>query len=413
MSSLKKIYLYILVFILIYVEFGYQMVVTAVLPGTGRMLIILIAVVPLIFMIKEVRPSSIFLFLYLFLIIAFSAFRDESLKNSILLLIPIFIGFIIANSVSFIEVARIFSSVVVFLAAYSLITFFISLIWPSFIVSLPYLGHVYDSKASIYNAFFSVCISNSETVRNYGITWEPGAFAILLCLSLYVLLNYSNEVNKFSVFVVIVSIITTFSTMGYFAMAGILLAVLFKHKKGNGKVKLYVALFSLILVVAFFTAPKSISDIVFRKLDGLFSDGKDIAYTTQARLNAIIYPLEAFFSSPFLGVGYEQFTIINKTLCDGTATNTIINWFAILGLTLGIPCTVGYIKFVLINVKMASLSVFSAILLIIVSILLVSTESLLRISLIYILIFYAFSMSKSFDNGGSHENSFFVRDVLS
>lgn len=387
------------------------MVVTAVLPGTGRMLIILIAVVPLIFMIKEVRPSSIFLFLYLFLIIAFSAFRDESLKNSILLLIPIFIGFIFANSVSFIEVARIFSSVVVFLAAYSLITFFISLIWPSFIVSLPYLGHVYDSKASIYNAFFSVCISNSETVRNYGITWEPGAFAILLCLSLYVLLNYSNEVNKFSVFVVIVSIITTFSTMGYFAMAGILLAVLFKHKKGNGKVKLYVALFSLILVVAFFTAPKSITDIVFRKLDGLFSDGKDIAYTTQARLNAIIYPLEAFFSSPFLGVGYEQFTIINKTLCDGTATNTIINWFAILGLTLGIPCTVGYIKFVLINVKMANLSVFSAILLIIVSILLVSTESLLRISLIYILIFYAFSMSKSFGNGGSRENSFYLRRV--
>ena len=105
MNFLKKIYFHILIFVLIYIEFGYLMNVTAVIQGGARMFIILAATLPLIFMIKSIRTSSFVLLSYLLVLVLLNSLRDASLKNSILLLIPIFIGFVIANSVNFYDLA--------------------------------------------------------------------------------------------------------------------------------------------------------------------------------------------------------------------------------------------------------------------------------------------------------------------
>lgn len=388
MSILKNAYLHILVFALIYIEFGYLMVVTGAVSGSIRMLILLAITFPLLFMVKLTSRSSINLIIYLLMLILVNSLRDTSLKNSILLFIPIFIGFIIASSIKFLDLVKVFNSIVVFLAAFSLVTFFISLVFPNIIASLPSLGYRLESQATIHNAIFSVCISNSKVLRNYGIAWEPGAFSILLCLSLYALLAFEEKVSKVKLIIIVVTIITTFSTMGYFVTAGILLSVVFKRKGTNNKVRNYVLMFTAILLIMLFVLPSSITDIVFEKLSGLFSEGKNVAYTTQARLNAIIYPFEAFCSSPLVGVGYDEFSVINKELCDGVATNTILNWFAAMGLLLGVPCTFGYMNFISKNAKHLKTSILGIILLFIVAIFLISTESLLRISLIYIMIFY-------------------------
>lgn len=389
MSKLKNVYLHILIFVVIYIEFGYQMVVSAALPGRIRMLILLVATFPLLFMIKSISHSSIALISYLLGLILLNSVRDASLENSILLFIPIFIGFLIASSVKFLDLVKIFNSVIIFLAAFSLVTFLISLLFPNIIASLPSLGQVYNSSASMHNAIFSVCISNSETVRNYGITWEPGAFSILLCLSLFSLLAFEEKPGKIKLAIIIVALITTFSTMGYFAMAGILLAFSLKRRGTNNKIRNYAFLLLGLFALLIMVLPSSITDVVFKKLSGLFLEGKDVAYTTQARLNAIIYPFDAFWSSPIIGVGYDNFSIINKELCDGVATNTILNWFASMGLLLGIPCTCAYMKFAVMNAKAAKINFLGRIIIVITAILLISTESLLRISLIYVLMFYA------------------------
>ena len=389
MSILKNIYLHILVFTLIYIEFGYQMVVANAVSGGIRMLILLAVVIPLLFTIKVIRRLSLHLIAYLIVLIMVNAMRDTSFKNSILLFIPVFVGFVIANSIKFMDLVKTFNSVVMFLAVFSLITFVISLLFPSIIASLPSLGKVYNSPASMHNAIFSVCISNSTIVRNYGITWEPGAFSILLCLSLFSMLAFEEKVGKIKLAIIIVALLTTFSTMGYFVMIGILLAFSLKQRGTNNKIRNYALLLFGSLVLLMIVLPSSITDIVFEKLSGLFLDGEDVAYTTLARLNAIKYPFEAFLSSPIMGVGYDNFSIVNRVLCDGVATNTIINWFASMGLLLGIPCTYAYIKFVVMNAKVAKINFWGRILIVISAILLVSTESLLRISLIYVLIFYA------------------------
>ena len=387
--NIKNIYLHVLVFTLIYIEFGYQMVVTGTVSGSIRMLILLAITFPLLFMIKSLSRASIALVSYLLVLTLLNSVRDTSPSNGILLFIPIFIGFVIASSVEFLDLVKVFNSIVVFLAAFSLATFLISLIFPNIIASLPSLGQVYDSRASMHNAIFSVCISNSEIVRNYGITWEPGAFSILLCLSLFSLLAFEKKLSKLKLSIIIIALLTTFSTMGYFVMAGILLAFSLKQRGTNNKIRNYAFLLLGSFILLIMVLPSSITDVVFEKLSGLFSEGEDVAYTTLARLNAITYPFEAFLSSPIIGVGYDKFSIINKELCDGVATNTILNWFASMGLLLGIPCTFAYIKFAVMNAKTAKINFLGKILIVISAVLLVSTESLLRISLIYVFMFYA------------------------
>lgn len=388
MTLAKKVYLHFLVFTLIYIEFGYQMVVTEALHGSIRMLILLASILPLIFVLRSIKRSSVMVILYLFAFVLLSSIRDASLNNSILLLIPIFVGFVIANSIEFADLAKAYTNVIVFLAGYSIVTFVLSLVFPSLIQKLPFLGYRYEFQATMHNAFFSVCISNSEAIRNYGIAWEPGAFALLLCISLYCLLAFERKINKAKLLIIIVALITTFSTMGYLVMLGILLSFMFSRKGGNVQAQKIVVIFLISFVILLLALPSSATEIVFGKLSGLFSDGNDVAYTTKARLNAIVYPFEAFCSSPIVGVGYDRFSYINQTLCNGVATNTIINWFAIGGSLLGIPCAYLYIKFILKISSQQKMSILSKLIITCSAIMMVSTESLLRISLMYVFVFY-------------------------
>lgn len=390
MSRMKKIYLRVLVFILIYIEFGYQMVVAAELAGWARTLVMLVACVPLIFMMRSVSQRSFVVLLYLAALIIVNSLRDATLENCILLLVPIAVGFLVANSLKFTELIEAFNDVMLFLAVYSLITFAISQVFPELIRALPFLGYRYESTAPMHNAFFSVCMIDSETSRNYGIAWEPGAFALLLCASLFCVLAFPAKAKKHQVFILILTILTTFSTMGYFVTAGIFLAMLTLRTKKQKISKTTIAGFAVILVVILLLLPEESIKLVFGKLEGLFTGDEDVNYTTQTRLDAIYYPFQAFLESPVIGVGNDRFYYINKELCDGVATNTILNWFAAMGLLLGVPCTVGYFSFIVKNAKRLRFSTVGTIILAATALILVSTESLLRISLIYILIFYSY-----------------------
>ena len=394
MDGVKKVYYRLLVFILIYIEFGYHMVVTSALPGNVRTLIIILITIPLLFSKRTSFSETAFvLFSYLGLVILLNMARDNAIGDLILLFVPLFIGFVVANRIDLRNAIDAFNDVIFFLACFSLITYSIALIFPSIIEKLPLLGQVYDSKATMHNAVFSVCISNASFIRNYGITWEPGAFSVLLCISLFTFVVVVRPIKIYKVIILLAAIITTFSTMGYFVAAGILALLLFREKYNKSRWKVFV-LFIVGVLGLFFILPDSARNVVFSKLEGLFGGG-DIAVTTQARINAIIYPFKAFLQSPFFGVGYEQFKIVNVTLCDGVATNTIINWFAVMGICFAIPCVVGYFKCIDTLLKWNKFSGVGRIMGIFLSILLVSTESLLRISLIYIVIFYGININYS------------------
>lgn len=390
MSTLfKKVYLHLFVFITIYIEFGYHMQVTNQVPGWIRMAVLLASSLPLLFFSikKTIKAAPVLWFIYFTVLILANAFRGEALKNCLLLLVPLSVGFIAATTVDLRELIKAFNNVVLFLAAFSLVTFIISLTVPSLIDALPSLPTPFTTDARIHNAFFSVCIRNSVNLRNYGITWEPGAFAVLLAVSLYCQLILNEKPNFKKIVLLIATMITTFSTMGYFVMAAILFISLFQRQQFTKKRFMGGLLLCATVVVVFFFLPTEWRQLVFMKLEGLFNEDTSLSVTTQARLDAVIYPFRAFISSPVFGVGYDAFSIINETLCNSAATNTILNWFAVMGILLGAPCLFYYFKFILLSADHVRLSKVSLIVLLAAAVLLVSTESLLRISLIYVIIF--------------------------
>lgn len=400
--SFKKLYMYIYVFALIYIEFGYAMVVAEKISGSARTLALILFTVPLLFFSEHitVQKAKIFLSLYLYIVVVLNIMRDNTYENYILLLVPIFIGFTVTTSIDMKTIIAVFSNIMFFLAAYSLLIYVIALLFPGAIPRLPILGNR-GTAAVVHDALFAVVLSNAENNRNYGIAWEPGAFALLLCIAAFYEMNMSKRISMKRVIVIIFAIVTTFSTMGYIVLAAIIISSVRKHKslqnRSTGAILGILALSVLIITLL----PAEAKELVFSKLNGLFSDGSGkVANTTQARLNAIEYPFEAFLSSPLFGVGYDKFSYINRTLCNGVATNTVINWFAVMGLFFGLPCIVGYLRTVLQVSNYAKLNLFAKILIIVASLLLISTESLLRISLVYTIIFYGFG-----NNNFTEENT--------
>lgn len=395
MSRLKKIYLYCCIFGCIYIEFGYQMVVANQILGFTRMLLLLILTAPLLLFEHKVQKSVLICFIAIVSYITVNSLRDDSFSDYIFLMIPIFVGFVLATSIKIEIFVRIYGDIMLFLSIFSLGIYGINLVLPAIIQKLPFIGNVYTYSAQMHNALFAVAITNSENIRNYGIAWEPGAFSFLLCIALIFEVTFYAGINYKRFIIFIITIVTTFSTTGYFALVGILYSCFFYKRKLSKKEKNILLIVLIMIMVFVLYAPDSITALVFSKLKGLFSGGTvGMAYTTQTRINAIKYPMQAFLNSPLIGVGFEQFMEINRIFCDSMATNTVINWFAVLGVFFGLPCCIGLFSCLGKIAKRIHAPKMNVFILCAVMILLLATESLLRISLVYVLIFWGFQRRK-------------------
>lgn len=389
-NSRKERYCYFIVFLLIYLEWGYAPVVAQNISGIMKTALMIGGVLPLCFFDSfKIDNKSLVLFAYLGISISLRSIGDVEIGNSIMFIVSIFCAFILTSAYAAKDVLVAFCNIMTFLAGYSLICYIVAVVMPSVISLFPLLPNV--NGTLIYNLGLSVMPSGVDMIRNYGITWEPGAFALLLCIAIFCQIVGYKTMNKRKVIINILAVITTFSTMGYIVLAAIILITRFKtgavtkSRVSNMRLLLFVGISIVILL-----RNSEAYELVFGKLAGISFMEENIT-TTQARIDAIIYPGAAFLASPVVGVGYDMFKNINETLCNNVATNTIVNWFAILGIVLGIPCTYYYFKAILRASKYLQLNLLFKIVLVGAFALLISTESLLRISLIYVFIFYGCS----------------------
>ena len=389
-SSLWRRYLHIYVFIILYIEFSRQVTVHNQIPGIARIAIMLAISIPLVLRMatKRIDKRSISLFAILSCMLFLSIFRDDDGINTFILWVAVLVGFLIASSIHFKEFASTLCNVVCFLAAFSLPCYLLSMLAPNIVSAFPMLGYMSESTAQVHDMFFSVAIINCQTFRNPGITWEPGAFSILLSVALLFCFVFKFNHNKVRVCLLVITLLTTFSTLGYILLALILSVQLLRKTSDPIMKKIALALLGIIALAVIFSFTEA-GDVVFGKLEGLFSDtGGDVAETTQSRIDAIVYPGLAFLESPIAGVGYDRFYEINVTQCNSVAVNTIVNWFALGGIAFGAPCLFFYLRSVYSLGRIMALDQIPLMLLLLASIVLLSTESMLRISLVYVFIIY-------------------------
>lgn len=393
-AGIWNVYAHVLLFGLIFLEWSFSALVAWKIPGLVTVAAIMCLFSPLLLFAKivELDKGNLILFLLIMAMTLFSCLRDGDLSNNLLLLAAVLAGYLVSVFFSPEEFARVFGNVVQLLAAVSLPVFTLSVLAPNLIDRLPLLASSYmdQAGAQVHNAFFAVGITHSMASRNCGITWEPGAFSILICVALYLAFLFPRKGNTSRIILLVITELTTLSTMGIAVMCAILLLMHYGDKSVKKSVVVAVVVMALLAASAF-GLMDYILNALFSKLEGLVSGSQALSVTTQDRLNAVIYPLSAFADAPVFGVGYTEFLEININQCNGVATNTFANWFALMGCIYGMPCALFYFRAVYKGLKRLHANWIVAFTVIGASILMLSTEDLIRITLVYVIVFYGSS----------------------
>lgn len=335
-----------------------------------------------------IRLKRTFVFFVISLILPV-LYGNYNMKQMIIMVVIWVVGYLVVLFVPYEEFKDIFSYIMTFLSVFSLITFAIKLVSVDLFAWLPVIeknGVVY------YNAIFAVISSSNLTMRNFGIFWEPGAFAIFLNIALYFEL-FENKFNPKKVILYFITIISTVSTLGIFCIFILFFAFITVNKNFiSNKIKFFVSVTAVLCLLGMLVFGDDYILQAFGKL-GILEESR-VNDSTNVRINAIIYPGTAFLQNPILGVGYDDYLFIQERFCDNMATCSFLNLLCLFGFAGGLLPIIGCIRFFTINNQ----TFFTKCFLLGFVLLLFSTENFILCITLYILVFYGFTKksSKSF-----------------
>lgn len=293
--------------------------------------------------IKLSIEHVLFILLILIHVVLFFWLNGETAKNIAITVIFILTTYVYTLSYDLKYFNNIFSKLVILIALISIIIYLLALLFPNVITLLPEIKNSLGVKG--YFAILTIIRPSTNLFRNQGIFWEPGAFQTFINLALLIIFfNDTSNIRKkyYSIIILYIALITTFSTTGY--ITGILLLftfmleqVLSKRSNNKNKYKLlrYIIFISVIGVVIFIKLPLDNKFQVFSKLEGITDPSRDMLSSTSVRLNAIKYTFLAFVGSPIVGNGYTKISELAHQIGFKMFTNTPINWMAIYGVFLG------------------------------------------------------------------------------
>ncbi|MEY8338006.1 hypothetical protein AALB16_08230 [Lachnospiraceae bacterium 62-35] len=274
--------------------------------------------------------------LYLTSLILGSALLTIMLKSSyfkidISMFSAVFVSVLLMSAIGWNEFCIVFLNFMYFISCFSLCTFVLYLIIPSVFFALP----IVHATAETANVFFSlVPLYMNDYYRNFGCFTEPGVFQIYLNLALLIGL-FINKITVKKTAIFCITIITTFSTAGYFSLFTIIAAYFFNKtdSKADRKLKKYIASISVfgVLLIAYLFVKGYLDNYlyVFTKLSELAKEGS----TANVRFKAFTLGLARFKDNLILGCGWGEW--IELYLLGNNLTCTQINYFAIYGLFVG------------------------------------------------------------------------------
>ena len=144
--------------------------------------------------------------------------------------------------------------------------------------------------------------------RNCGYTWEPGAFAVYLCLAIFINLFIisSDNKGKMRFWVLMVALLSTLSTTGYVIFL-LMITYYFLNKKLNIIILLLpIAIIAVIYLSSLPFMSKKVIQVIdeTNQVDQLLEEtyGVDFQSNPQ-RFTSIMISLKDFANNPILGVG--------------------------------------------------------------------------------------------------------------
>jgi len=352
------------------------------MSGTVRIVIDLIAACGIFALIRpKITQKSLLSFFLLIIFPVFWLVFSGDVKQTIIVCVSIFVGWIVCVSISQNLFLIMYGKAMMFLSVFSLISLFTYELLPFVIKAFP-IAHQNAYYVS-YNLIFSVITQTGDLLRNYGVFWEPGAFAVFLCIALWAELFFQ-ETKLINVIIYITTIITTFSTFGLITCFMLLITYLFRNKSINNKIRNMIVLFLFFAIVWLVLYGESFINEIFGKIINMNE-------SATTRWNSIVYVGQLFLSAPVFGVGISRFLDFSEEYLSGMATNTFMNCIAMHGILGGSIPIIGSLRF-FVKVKAPSLS---KLMLFFFGILLFSTQAFEQISLFYAFVFYGLLLTVS------------------
>jgi hypothetical protein len=234
--------------------------------------------------------------------------------------------------------------------------------------------------------------------RNCGYAWEPGVFAVYLCLGIYVnLFLNNNKVNRIKrLWVFVLALLSTQSTTGYVIFLVILFFFLL-----NKNVKTVVLLLPLLIIA---TVLISLLPFMGEKITEVYNQVADIELIVEnsivlessyapGRFASFIIAFKDFLNNPILGLGsVNEESWIYKIGANVSAISGIGNLLAQFGI-------IGFLFFCIVSIKssllFAHMKLYKGGLLLFILMLLIS----ISYSVLFLPIVMSFWMFALFENG--------------
>lgn len=338
--TIKSIIVWLLMFGIIYSS---SMVVFETFSGFIRLSILLVLSITLFLIGRKKFNTKIVLIYFSFLLLIGISITINGTVIALDLgsMAAITSAMLIITTLSKEEYIESFTSIMMFLAICSLVTYILFIVAPSVVYRFPI--HTWRmGRTQFANMFLAaVPVSMNDYYRNFGIFYEPGIYQIFINIALLFELFYRNT-NVKRVIVWVMTIITTLSTNGVISCGILLFAYGLKlvgrtsdKQAKKRRLRFLVLGTALVFCFIYFYGTGVIDNRLFNKFTTTRTSG-----TIFDRLNAITYALDKFFSDPIFGVGHTH-------LQDAyNITFTPLNWFMFYGFLFGLAANVFYCKFV-------------------------------------------------------------------
>jgi len=279
-------------------------------------------------------------------ILASSIVNGEILKNTVSRIVSIVIIIFYVASIDFDEAKESVVRVMTFLAGISLILFTACL----FISPLSNVMNFQVRQNTFAN--FGLFVYEVGMSRNCGMFWEPGAYQSFLNLAI-LLEILKPQINKNRIIILVLAVLSTFSTTGYIALFTIAIIFVFRLQDLNKKIKYITIGICLIFIGLCLLGDKILvlgENNLFGKImyffynkDYHYQSGKNLT-SAAIRYFSIVKPAEIFVQNPLFGVGYQNVYMQTYSYTSGVISCTFVNWFAMYGGLLGLIMIVGYAK---------------------------------------------------------------------
>lgn len=289
-------------------------------------------------------------------------------------------SFLFTLTIDFERFKKMYTYVIAVIAGFSLIGHIYGMFF-NFRYPFPILFNINGTR--YYNAYIFYALDDFSRGRNIGVFWEPGIFALFLAIALVFHIYDAKKINIPILIVLFASLVSTYSTTGYFLMAIILFSFVYLRKQ-KGILSILMISSGVILIIVSLMFSGGFFNFFLENFPRVFRKLVDRSASTTVRTDAIIYNLQNYLVYPVTGSGISNANLLYSQKTSSAQTSGMTLYFAQFGV-------VG-IYFVWLQFKSVLMypvwTISQKLLFALMWIIIMNTQITTFFSLIYIIIFY-------------------------